>query len=449
MTETGYHCEPPKVLSGAVIPFPLVKGVGRFGLLRLRLRLAITTMIKVALFLLVGFPCNVLNEEEVRVKLGIDVLLEKNIGILRGKQVGLITNQTGCSSKLTSTIDLLHKHPEVNLVALFSPEHGLRGAVKAGSAVPSVRDKYTGIIVHSLYGKTKRPTDKMLRGVDTLIFDIQDIGVRWYTYISTLSIAMESAGEKGIEFIVLDRPNPLGGLKMEGPVLNKHQKSFIGRYPIPVVHGMTVGELAKFYKAEFKLPVKLKIIQMEGWNRSMVWSDTGLTWVPTSPWIPTVESTLTYPGMGLIGEAGLVSIGIGYTLPFQVAGAPWISSYTLAEKMNRKNLPGVIFRPFFFEPFFGKFGKKECEGIHIHVVDSHKFMPLATALHLLEAIRDLYPHQFSSGFNQKRRETINRYLGTDAISETLQKGEKVEPILKSWEEELKKFGKKRKKYLLY
>ncbi len=402
----------------------------------------------ILLFLLFSFPGKA-SAEKGNVKLGIDVLLEKKIGILRDKRIGLITNHTGCNSKLLSTVDLLHKHPEVNLTALFAPEHGLRGMTEAGESVPSSSDKYTGLPVHSLYGGKKRPTDKMLRGLDALVFDIQDIGVRWYTYISTLALAMEEAGKKGIEFIVLDRPNPLGGLKIEGPILNARQKSFLGLYPVPVVHGMTVGELAKFYKGEFNLPVNLKIIQMEGWNRSMVWDDTGLNWIPTSPWIPTPESALGYPGTGLIGETGLISIGIGYTTPFQIVGAPWISSYALAEKMNEKNLPGVIFRPFFFEPFWGKFHGEKCEGVHIHIVDKAAFMPLSTALHLLEAIRDLYPQRFASVFNQKRKRSFDRYLGVTTISETLKKGEKIKPILNSWEEKIEKFKEKRKKYLLY
>jgi uncharacterized protein YbbC (DUF1343 family) len=412
----------------------------------------------ILLFLLLSFPGKTPafklvpesgKNKQDRVKLGIDVLLEKKIGILQGKKIGLITNHTGCNSKLLSTIDLLHKHPEVNLTALFAPEHGLRGMTEAGESISSYRDKYTGLPVHSLYGRTKRPTDEMLRGLDALVFDIQDIGVRWYTYISTLAIAMESAGKKGIEFIVLDRPNPLGGLKIEGPILDKHQKSFVGFYPIPVVYGMTVGELAKFYKGEFNLPVNLKIIQMEGWNRSMVWDDTGLSWIPTSPWIPTSESAMVYPGIGLIGETGLISIGIGYTTPFQIAGAPWISSYALAEKMNEKNLPGAIFRPSSFEPFWGKFHGEKCEGVHVHIVDKSAFMPLSTALHLLEAIRNLYPQRFASVFNRKRRKSFDRYLGVTTVSEALKKGEKIEPIINTWEEEIEKFREKRKKYLLY
>ena len=383
-----------------------------------------------------------------RVKPGIDVLIEKNINLLKGKRVGLITNQTGANRKLEHTIDLLYKHPKVNLVALFSPEHGLRGMVKAGHHISSSRDEYTGLPLHSLYGKTRRPTAEMLRGLDVLIFDIQDIGARTYTYISTMALAMEEAGKNRIEFIVLDRPNPLGGLTIEGPVPNPNPKSFLGLYSIPIVHGMTVGELANLYKGVNKLPVKLRVIRMEGWHRSMVWGDTGLTWIPTSPWIPTVEAAMLYPGISLLGETGLVSIGIGYTLPFQVAGAPWMSSYKLAEKMKEKYLPGVVLRPFFFEPFFGKFQGEKCEGLHAHVVDGHKFMSLTTAMYIIEAIRELHPDKFSSVFNEKRKKDFDRYLGK-SISSALKKGVRVETILKGWQKEIEKFREERKQYLLY
>lgn len=382
------------------------------------------------------------------VKLGVDVLIEKNVALLKGKRVGLITNQTGANRKLESTIDLLHKHPQVNLVALFAPEHGLYGTTSAGQGISSLHDKRTSLPVYSLYGKTRRPTPKMLRGVDVLIFDIQDIGVRWYTYISTMAYAMEEASKRGKEFIVLDRPNPLGGLKIEGPVMDPNLKSFVGLYPIPVIHGMTIGELAKLYKDEKKIQLELRVIPMEGWQRSMVWSDTGLTWIPTSPWIPTAETALVYPGMGLLGETGLVSIGIGYTLPFQIAGAPWMSSYALAKKMNGKNLPGVVFRPCSFQPFFGKFRKEDCKGIQIHVVDSHKFKPLATAMYLIESVRELYPQKFSSSFNETRRRGFDTHLGR-SISSALKAGKNVESILEDWEKETEEFRKKREKYLLY
>jgi len=288
----------------------------------------------------------------------------------------------------------------------------------------------------------------MLRGVDVLIFDIQDIGVRWYTYISTIAYAMEEASKREKEFIVLDRPNPLGGLNIEGPILDPKLKSFVGLYPIPVIHGMTIGELAKLYKDEKKMRLELRVIPMEGWQRSMVWSDTGLTWIPTSPWIPTAETALTYPGMGLLGETGLVSIGIGYTLPFQMAGAPWMSKYTLAKKMNEKNLPGVVFRPCSFQPFFGKFRREACEGIQIHVVDSRKFKPLAAAMYLIEAMRELYPQRFHSSFNEERRKGFDTHLGR-SISSELKAGRNVESILENWEKETEDFRKKREKYLLY
>ncbi len=407
-----------------------------------------STLLALLVFLICGIREPFSQEQEVKVKLGIDVLIEKNIGLLKGKRVGLITNQTGVNHRLEATVDLLHKHPKIRLVALFGPEHGLRGMIEAGQNIPSSRDKHTGLPIYSLYGSKKRPTEEMLRGLDTLIFDIQDIGVRWYTYISTMALAMEEAGKRQIEFIVLDRPNPLGGLLIEGPILNPNLKSFLGLYPTTAVHGMTIGELANLYKGEKKLPVKLQVIRMEGWNRSMTWDDTGLTWVPTSPWIPTAETAMLYPGTGFLGETGLVSIGIGYTLPFQIVGAPWISSHKLATEMRKKNLPGVVFRPFFFEPFFGKFHGKKCQGVQIHIVDSHKVMPLATAMHLLQTITEHYPKKFKSLFTESRRKSLDRHMGRK-ISSSLWKGQRADDILKSWEKEVKKFREERKKYLLY
>ncbi len=399
---------------------------------------AIISLLLLPFFTVLLCPTEISPQNTPRVKTGVDVLIEKNINLLKNKRIGLITNQTGRSSELVPTADLLLKHG-VNLVVLFAPEHGLRGTIPAGKQVSTSVDSHTGLPVYSLYGGHKRPTSEMLRGLDVLIFDIQDIGVRWYTYISTMALAMEEAAKRNIEFIVLDRPNPLGGLKMEGPVLNPETKSFVGLYPVPVVHGMTIGELAKLYRGEENLHVKLTVVRMEGWNRSMVWGDTGLKWVPTSPQIPTVESAFSYPGMGLIGEMGVVSVGVGYTLPFQVAGASWISSHKLTKKMNNKKLPGVIFR---------QFRKQKCEGIQIHLTDRKKYMPLKTAMYLIEAIRELYPHEFSSSFTGKRRKSFDRYLG-DKISSELIKVGKAAPILKRWQKEINEFKEKRKKYLIY
>ena len=383
------------------------------------------------------------------VRLGVEQLLEHSSGLIRGKRLGLITNPTGVDSRLRSTADLLHRSKEANLVKLFAPEHGLRGDRPAGDKVSSHRDSVTGLPVLSLYGDTRKPTAEMLEGVDALLFDIQDVGARQYTYIYTMAYAMEAAAREGIEFIVLDRPNPLGGEKVEGPLAEREYFSFTGLYPLPVVHGMTVGELARLFNSEYGIGAKLTVVKMAGWRRKMVFPDTGLPWVPTSPNIPSYESAFIYPGMGIAGESGLFSVGVGTPLPFQVAGAPWVDAVRFSAHLERQHTPGVTFRPTHFVPFGGKFIRKETSGVQVHVLDPRQAMPLYTAIQLMCAARDLYPGEFKKALSEEQAKRFTRACKTDRIRSALVQGHTPAEIRKSWSADEKHFRKLRAKYLLY
>lgn len=316
-----------------------------------------------------------------QVKTGIDVLRERGFEPLRGKRVGLITNPTGVDSRLRSTIDILHAAAGVQLVALYGPEHGVRGEYPAGELIDNKIDPTTGIPMFSLYGRTRKPTPEMLKGVDVLVYDIQDIGSRSYTYISTLGLAMEAAAENNIEFVVLDRPNPLGGLKFEGPLVEPAFISFVSQFPIPYVHGFTVGELARFLNEELMLAngvkCKLTVIEMEGWNRSMLFEDTGLQWVPSSPHIPHAHSAYYYPVSGILGELHVINIGVGYTLPFQTFAIDWVTNAgELTRRLNLLQIPGVIFRPTHYRAYYTDMKDKMLHGVQVHLTDVHR-VPLS------------------------------------------------------------------------
>ena len=312
---------------------------------------AVVAAIAAALFSLSLVPTVVMTQQskltsKVTVKPGIDVLRSRGFDILKGKRVGLITNPTGVSSDLEQTVDILHSAPGVKLVALFGPEHGVRGDAEGGKIVDSFNDSQTGLPVYSLYGKTRKPTKDMLRGIDVLVYDIQDIGVRSYTYISTLGLAMEAAAENNVTFVVLDRPDPLTGVRVEGPMLDQKYKSFIGAYRIPYVYGMTAGELAEMINMEGWLEngvkCKLVVVPMEGWKRSMWWDETGLPWVPTSPHIPHASTPQFYVMTGLLGELGTANQGVGYTMPFELVGASWVNGNKLADYLNSRGLASFL-----------------------------------------------------------------------------------------------------------
>jgi uncharacterized protein YbbC (DUF1343 family) len=388
------------------------------------------------------------------VKTGLQVLVEDNFAPLHGKRVGLITNPTGVNAALKSAVDILFEAKEVNLVALYGPEHGVRGDYSAGDHVSSAQDEKTGLPIFSLYGKTRKPTSEMLKDIDVLVYDIQDIGSRSYTYISTMGLAMEAAAENGKEFIVLDRPNPLGGEKMEGPLVEPEFISFVSQFPIPYVHGLTCGELATFLNKErlLKNDVKcnLRIIPMEGWLRDMIFEETGLPWVPSSPHIPHPHSPYYYPVSGILGELYVYSIGVGYTLPFKLFAAPWIDSEQLTINLNELNLPGVTFRPVHFKPYYSVSKGELVHGVQVHLTD-----PKAAPLSLIQFYFLQESYKLSPDKNvfelcdSSRFGMFDKVCGTDEIRLRFSETFEVSSIIQLWEKDIEQFRNKVKKYFLY
>jgi uncharacterized protein YbbC (DUF1343 family) len=385
---------------------------------------------------------------------GIDVMSTSDFKQLSGKRVGLITNPTGIASNFMSTVDILAGAKNVRLVALYGPEHGVRGDVTAGAKIDSYVDPTTGIPVHSLYGKTRKPTPEMLKDVDVLVYDIQDIGSRSYTYINTMAYAMEAAAEQNIEFVVLDRPNPLSGNRVEGNILDMKFRSFVGQYPIPYVYGMTCGEFARMLNEEGWLEggkkCRLTVIAMKNWKRSMHWDETGLPWVPTSPHVPNALNAVHYSANGIIGELETVNIGVGYTMPFQLIGAEWIDALQLAANLNAKKLPGVHFRPLSYKPYYGNQTGKQLQGVQIHITDRTAVNLTNINLHITEALIKLYPEK--SPFllaDANRNAMFDKVMGTDEVRKGLQQGFTASSIIASWEKQVSEFMKMRKKYLLY
>ncbi|HHY20017.1 MAG TPA: DUF1343 domain-containing protein [Firmicutes bacterium] len=380
-----------------------------------------------------------------KVKLGVENLLEDKLHLLSGKRVGLITSPTGLDSKLNSTVDLLFQ-AGVNLTALFGPEHGVRGNAQAGVEVGSEVDEKTKLPVHSLYGSTRKPTPEMLKEVDVLIFDMQDVGCRYYTFNYTMAYAQEAAHEHGLDFIVLDRPNPLGGLEVEGNLVHEGFFSFVGAYPLPNRYGLTIGELSLYFAEVLGVGKDPIVVEMTGYTREMFYEDTGLLWVPPSPNIPTVDTAIVYPGTCLF-EGTNLSEGRGTTRPFEIIGAPWLDAFDLADKLNNKNLPGVLFRPVFFVPTFSKHANTECHGIHVHVTDRKIFQPLRVALHILSLVFQYKETEFLS--TKKDRYFFNLLSGDPKIKDNIEAGVDPDEIWEKANNESKNFLKKAKSILLY
>lgn len=385
---------------------------------------------------------------------GIEVLAEENFVPLKGKRVGLITNPTGIDNSLKSTIDILHEAPDVQLTALFAPEHGVRGDYVAGAAVANEVDAKTGVKVYSLHGKTKKPTPEMLKNIDVLVYDIQDIGCRSYTFISTMGKAMEAAAENGKEFMVLDRPNPLGGNKVEGCVVEKGCFSFVSQYPIPYIYGLTPGELARLLNEEGMLTggvkTELTVIPMKGWKRSMTFRATGMPWVLPSPHIPTPETAMLYPATGIMGELDYVSIGVGYTLPFKLAGAVWINAQKLADNLNGLNIPGVMFRPIHYKPFYAIYKGENLNGVEVYITDSEQAPLSLIQFYIMQELAAMNPSKkaFASA-TPARLGMFDKVTGSLQIRRLFGKAYKVADMKEYWDKDVDNWKKVKAKYELY
>ncbi len=388
-----------------------------------------------------------------KVAVGADVLFTGEYpALLMGKRIGLITNQTAVNRNMQSTIDLLKanaKKYHYTLAALFAPEHGITGSAYAAESIEDEKDA-DGIPVFSLHGKTRRPTPQMLSKIDLLIYDIQDIGSRSYTYSTTLFYAMEEAAKAGVGVIVLDRPNPLNGVIVDGPMLDQKWRSFIGYVNVPYCHGMTIGELALFFNNEYKVGCQLEVIPMKGWTRRMSFYDTGLHWIPTSPNIPEATTSFYYPVTGILGELQIVNIGIGYTLPFKLIGAPWINAKNFAEQLNKQKFPGVVFKPFHYRPFYGRFAQEDCEGVLIVVTNSLAYKPVSTQYLIMGMLKSLYPDKFQEALAQagSRKEMFCKANGTEEVYRLIAEEKNVVWKLRGLhEKERDEFMAVRKKYL--
>jgi len=402
-------------------------------------------------------------------KLGVEVLLETKGELLRGRRVGLITNPTGVDRQFRSIVERLRACEGVQLAALYGPEHGVRGNAQAGEYVPFYLDAQLGLPVFSLYGQSQKPpadmltnidaymrsydtqhTGKtveraMLGGVEVMVFDLQDVGTRVYTYVATMAYAMQAAAEAGIPFVVLDRPNPITGAAMEGPILEyPRHSSFIGLYPVPARHGMTAGELARLFNARFlEKKVELHVVAMEGWRREQWFDETDAPWVMPSPNMPTLETATVYPGQVLL-EGTNLSEGRGTTRPFELFGAPWIDGFELARELNALKVPGVAFREAWFTPTFSKFAGERCGGCQMHVTERGAFRPIATTLAMLRVVRQRWGEKL-----ELHADYFDKVMGTSTVREAFERGEETRVIAERWRVGLEEFGRMRREFLLY
>ncbi|MCH9610131.1 MAG: hypothetical protein SP1CHLAM42_01880 [Chlamydiales bacterium] len=333
------------------------------------------------------------------VQVGADVLVRdgRYKQHIKNRRIGLISNQSAVNHDHDTTLDLLQRYG-YNVSVVFAPEHGYFGNAHAGAKID--HSKIGSVPIMSMHGQSKRPNDEMLSRVDVLVYDIQDIGTCGYTYITTLFYCMEEAARKKIPVIVLDRPNPLGGHIVDGPTLNEMHRSFVSYISVPYCHGMTAGELARFFNSEYRVGCDLTVVPMRGWKRGMTFDETELPWVPLSPQIPEADTPFFYATTGIIGHCSFMSIGIGYTLPFKIVGAPWIDAHSYAERLNNQRLPGVKFKPFYFKPFYGKYKLQDCEGVRIVITDSDQYLPLTTQYTMIGVLKTLYPKQFEESMRQ-------------------------------------------------
>ncbi len=381
---------------------------------------------------------------------GIDVLLRERLDLIADRRVGLISNASGVTHNLSSDVDALRRAPNVQLAALFGPEHGFDTLAADATPVESSVDPRTGLPVYSLYGDARKPATETLAGLDVLVFDIQSVGVRFYTYVTTLLYAMQAAAGQGLAFVVCDRPNPIGGEIVEGPVLERGLESFVGPGPLPIRYGMTVGELARLYNEAWGVGCDLTVVPCAGWRRAMCFDDTGLPWVPPSPAMPWPSTALVYPGTCLI-EGTNLSEGRGTALPFHHIGAPWIDGWEVARALNRLDLPGVRFRPVSFQPAADKWAGQRCGGVQLHVTDRRAFRPVTAGLHVVATVRSLYPGKFAwrEGIENLDHVTIDLLTGTGKVRRALESGVSVVDLVASWADGLDQFVRASRAYLLY
>lgn len=382
--------------------------------------------------------------EKLIVKTGIDVI-ENYSHLFESKRLGLVSCPTGVNKNLKSTIDILNER--FNLTALYSPEHGIRGNLQAGAAVDTYIDESTGITVYSLYGKNKKPSPEILKDIDVLVLDLQDIGSRYYTFLYTMSYCMESCAENNKSLVVLDRPNVIGGEVVEGNILDVKYKSFVGMYPIPTRYGLTIGEMAKFMNKEFNINCNLEVVKLEDWKREAYFDDTDLLWINPSPNIPTVNTAVLYNGTCLF-EGTNISEGRGTTRPFETIGAPWLDAYKLADIMNSKGLDGVLFRPAYFEPTFSKHKGELCKGVQIHVTDKRKVKAIEVGIHLLYEVMDMDREKFQwlPPFKEGLNYFIDSLIGTDEVR--LRKFE-ADEFIEKWKKESEEFKRLKESYHMY
>lgn len=393
-----------------------------------------------------------LSAQKIRVKTGIEVLKEQNFKCLEGKRVGLVTNPTGVDNQLKSDIDIFHEASNVKLVALFGAEHGVRGDAHAGDAVGNDSDAVTGLPVYSLYGKNRKPTSEMLKGIDVLVYDIQDIGCRSFTFISTLGNIMEAAAKNNIEVVVLDRPNPIGGEKIEGNITEDDCISFVSNFKIPYLYGMTCGELALMLNGEHMLngQCNLKVIKMKGWKRRMLYENTGLPWVLASPHIPQPISAIFYPVSGIAGEFSNISIGVGYTLPFQLFATPWLNAVELSKRLNNLQLAGVSFRPIYFTPFYAAGKGEKMQGVQVYITDYKKAELCDIQFYVLQELAALYPqHDIFKEEKADRLRMFDNVCGSKQIRQLFSKRYQWSDAKAYWDKDVEAFRNLSKKYYLY
>jgi uncharacterized protein YbbC (DUF1343 family) len=385
--------------------------------------------------------------------LGIDRLLDDDRALIAGRRVGLVCNPASVDGAFRHTADRLAGDPDISVAALFGPQHGFRSDVQDNMIeTPHSRDCRRRVPVYSLYSETREPTAEMLRGIDVLVIDLQDVGTRVYTYIYTMANCMRAAARHGIQVVVCDRPNPIGGDDVEGSLLDPAYASFVGQFPIPLRHGMTIGELARLFNDAFGIGAALDVVPLGGWRRSMYYDETGLPWVIPSPNLPTLDSAIVYPGAVLF-EGTRLSEGRGTTRPFELIGAPWIDGDAMAAAMNARQLPGVHFRPVFFEPTFQKHAKQTCGGCQLHVLDRRRFRPLRTAVELMSEFRRQDPDQFAwrepPYEYEHDKEPIDILYGSGRLRAILDAGGDAGELANSWQADEAAFRRTREPFLLY